>query len=95
MLNFPRLYISTGLYTVTSKKTAVIILNVAITCNFIQVNITGNQVSPTHIQSYPPPKTEPHPAATGRTKQQNATTAIKPSRNNDPLQKAPSKEEET
>lgn len=35
-----RRYVSTGLYALTSKKNAVIILNAAITSNFIQVNIT-------------------------------------------------------
>jgi hypothetical protein len=60
-------------------------------CAIIIKHINKACINLTHIQNYPPLKTEPHPAATGHTKQQNATTAIKPSRNNDPLQKAASK----
>ena len=57
--------------------------------------LTRIQDNPTHTQSYPPPKKEPYPATTGHTKQQKAKTAIKPSNNIDPLQKAAPKKEET
>jgi len=42
MLNISlrRHYVSSGVYVVTSKKTAVIILNAAITSNSLQINIT-------------------------------------------------------